>query len=67
MGQELMVIQCIFWNSHLSLWECVDAVNRIGTVVVSWQAGLSRLLALCFLAILACSFVQIDFKPPQEA
>jgi hypothetical protein len=41
-----------------SLWERRGVVNSSGDTAARWQAGVSRLLALRFLAIPVCSFAQ---------
>jgi hypothetical protein len=55
MGTDSSLSHHLGWRSLFG--ERYDAVNAIGDVVASWQAGVSRLLVLCFLAIPACSFI----------
>jgi hypothetical protein len=55
MRRQLVALHVIVGHGGLSLGTGV--VNAIGDVVARCQVGVSRLLALRFLAIPVCSFV----------
>jgi hypothetical protein len=57
MRWEPTALQVVIWDRTPSLGtpEGDDGIGDMGT---RWHAGVSRLLALRFLAILVCSFVQ---------